>query len=147
MKYNMLATLHIMWYESQMINETLDSIQQAISNATQPVDLILCLNSQTYIEKPDEGFIPEQMFDVFLNHPVLENATIIRKTDNEPFYNIGDWAREAYKTEAKYTVWLESDCLVPEDYFFLLDNINREFKLSNSAAEAIVDVVFSTEVK
>ena len=30
---------------------------------------------------------------------------------------------------------------------FLLDNINREFKLSNSAAEAIVDVVFSTEVK
>jgi hypothetical protein len=60
-----------MWYESQMINETLDSIQQAISNATQPVDLVLCLNSQTYIEKPDEGFTPEQMFDVFLNHPVL----------------------------------------------------------------------------
>jgi hypothetical protein len=30
---------------------------------------------------------------------------------------------------------------------FLLDNINREFKLSNSAAEAIVDVVFSTEAK
>jgi hypothetical protein len=30
---------------------------------------------------------------------------------------------------------------------FLLDNINREFKLSNSAAEAIVDVVFSTEIK
>ena len=30
---------------------------------------------------------------------------------------------------------------------FLLDNINREFKLSNSAAEAIVDVVFSTEVQ
>jgi len=124
MKYNTLATLHIMWYESQMINETLDSIQQAISNATQPVDLTICLNSQTYIEQPDEGFIPEQMFDVFLNHPVLENATIIRKTDNEPFYNIGDWAREAYKTEAKYTVWLESDCLVPEDYFFLLENIN-----------------------
>jgi len=88
MKHNILGTLHIMWYESQMINETLDSIQQAISNAATPVQLIMCLNSQTYIEKPDEGFIPEQMFDVFLNHPVLENAIIIKKTDNEPFYNI-----------------------------------------------------------
>ncbi len=30
---------------------------------------------------------------------------------------------------------------------FLLDNINREFKLSNSAAESLVDIVFTTEVK
>jgi hypothetical protein len=28
---------------------------------------------------------------------------------------------------------------------FLLDNINREFKLSNSAAESLVDIVFTTE--
>jgi hypothetical protein len=28
---------------------------------------------------------------------------------------------------------------------FLLDNINREFKLSNSASESLVDIVFSTE--
>lgn len=126
MKYNVLGTLHIMWYESQMINETLDSIQQAITNAQHSVQLIVCLNSQTYIEKPDDGFIPEEMFNVFLNHPVLENAIIIKKTDNDPFYNIGDWAREIYGSEyeAKYTVWLESDCLVPEDYFFLLENID-----------------------
>lgn len=30
---------------------------------------------------------------------------------------------------------------------FLLDNINREFKLSNSAAESLVDIVFSTEAQ
>ena len=30
---------------------------------------------------------------------------------------------------------------------FLLDNINREFKLNNSAAESLVDIVFATEVK
>ena len=30
---------------------------------------------------------------------------------------------------------------------FLLDNINREFKLSNSAAESLVDIVFTTEAK
>jgi len=30
---------------------------------------------------------------------------------------------------------------------FLLDNINREFKLSNSAAESLIDIVFTTEAQ
>ncbi len=30
---------------------------------------------------------------------------------------------------------------------FLLDNINREFKISNSAAESLVDIVFTTEAQ
>ncbi len=126
MKHNILCTLHIMWYESEMINETLDSIQQAISNAEHPVDLIVCLNSQTYIEKPDEGVKPKEMFNAFLNHPVLEKAMFVEKTDKDPFYNIGDWARDIYGPEYdyKYIMWGESDCLLPEDYFFLLQNIN-----------------------
>lgn len=122
----LLCMIHIMWYESKMINETLDSIQLAIENASDPVDLIICLNSQTYIEKPDIGIIPENMFTEFLNHPVLKDATIVRKTDTDPFYNIGDWARDIYgdSYDYKYIVWGESDCLIPEDYFFLLQNIN-----------------------
>jgi len=28
-----------------------------------------------------------------------------------------------------------------------LDNINREFKISNSAAESLVDIVFTTEAQ
>ena len=125
MKHDILCTLHIMWYESLMINETLDSIEQAINNAEHPVDLIVCLNSQTYIEKPDPGIIPIDMFNEFLSHPVLKNATIIKKTDDDDFYNIGDWARDIYGPEYdyKYVMWGESDCLVPEDYFFLLQNI------------------------
>jgi hypothetical protein len=109
-----------------MINETLDSVQAAISNTTDHIDLIVCLNSQTYIEKPDPGFIPTDMFNKFINHPVLKNAKFVHKTDDDDFYNIGDWARDIYGPEydAKYVVWLESDCLVPEDYFFLLQNIN-----------------------
>lgn len=126
MNNNILCTLHIMWYESEMINETLDSIQQAINNAEYSVDLIVCLNSQTYIEKPDEGVEPSKMFEVFLNHPVLEKATFIKKTDEDAFYNIGDWARDIYGPEYnyKYIMWGESDCLLPEDYFYLLQNIN-----------------------
>lgn len=127
MKNNkLLCTMHVMWYESHMINETLDSIQLAIENAEHDVDLIICLNSQTYIEKPSEGVTPELMFNEFKNHKVLTNCTIIEKTDNDPFYNIGDWARDIYGElyDYKYIVWGESDCLIPEDYFFLLQNID-----------------------
>jgi hypothetical protein len=125
----LLCTLHVMWYEHLMITETLDSIQAAMDNAVEPVDLIICLNSQTYIEKPDPGFNPDTMFDTFLNHTVLKNATILRKTDNDPFYNIGDWARDIFGPtyDYKYIVWGESDCLVPEDYFFLLQNIDIDY--------------------
>lgn len=124
----LLYTLHVMWYESMMLNETLDSLKLAIDNSTMPVDIMLCLNSQTYIEKPESGFEPTAMFNEFINHPVLENAIITYKTDSDAFYNIGDWRRDIYGPEYdyKYIIWGESDCLVPEDYFFLLDNINIE---------------------
>lgn len=116
---------HIMWYESRMLNETLDSLQSALQHSSLPVDLKFCLNSQTYLEKPIEGN-PEDMFKEFLDHPVLKNAEIIYKTDNDPFYNIGDWRREIYSNDYKYTVWGESDCLIPEDYFYILSNIEIE---------------------
>jgi hypothetical protein len=122
----LLCTMHVMWYESHMINETLDSIQLAIENAEHDVDLIICLNSQTYVEKPSEGIIPKLMFNEFINHKILKNCKIIEKTDDDPFYNVGDWAREIYGDlyNYKYIVWGESDCLIPEDYFFLLQHIN-----------------------
>lgn len=126
MHNKILYTLHIMWYESKILNETLDSVQSAIDNSTIPVDIIVCLNSQTYVEKPEDGFIPTEMFNEFINHPALKNASIVYKTDSDEFYNIGDWRRDIYgpNYDYKYIVWGESDCLVPEDYFFLLDNIN-----------------------
>lgn len=116
---------HIMWYESEMLNETLDSLQASLLHSTLPVKLKFCLNSQTYLEKPEEGNAAA-MFKQFLNHPVLKDAEIIYKTDEDDFYNIGDWRREVYNHNFKYTVWGESDCLIPEDYFYILSNLHIE---------------------
>jgi len=115
--------MHIMWYESKMINETLDSLQLALSNTTLDVNIKICLNSQTYIEQPIEGKAND-MFNEFINHPILNNAEIIYKTNDDDFYNIGDWRREIYNSNYKYTIWGESDTLIPEDYFYILENIN-----------------------
>ena len=116
---------HIMWYESKMLNETLDSLQASLLHSTLPVKLKFCLNSQTYLEKPIEGK-SEDMFNNFIRHPVLKDAEIIYKTDDDEFYNIGDWRREIYSNDFKYTIWGESDCLIPEDYFYILSNLDIE---------------------
>jgi hypothetical protein len=113
---------HIMWYESKMIWETLDSLEAALQNSKLEVNLKFCLNSQTYLEEPIEGRA-EDMFEEFLHHPIMKRAEIIYKTDNDTFYNIGDWRREIYDKEYKYTVWGESDCLLPIDFFYILSNI------------------------
>jgi hypothetical protein len=117
-----LFQMHIMWYESKMLNETLDSIQQAMQYSELPVKVKLCINSQTYLETPVTGNSVD-MIKEFENHPLLENSQIIYKTDSDDFYNIGDWRREVYDIDAKYTVWGESDCLLPEDFFYILSTV------------------------
>jgi hypothetical protein len=116
-----LFQMHIMWYESKMISETLDSLQIAIEKSSIPVKVVLGLNSQTYIEQPEEGE-PQNMFEEFSSHPLLsKNYTdVYTITDKQDFYNIGDWRREIYNPNAIYTVWGESDCLIPSDYFNIL---------------------------
>lgn len=114
-----------MWYESKMINETLDSLEEALKYSTLPVEIKICLNSQTYIEKPIKGE-PEDMFKEFMDHPIMQKALITKKTDSDPFYNIGDWRRDIYSNKVKYTVWGESDCLLPTDFFYILSNLNIE---------------------
>lgn len=115
---------HIMWYESKMISETLDSIKQALYYySPKDIKLVFCLNSQTYLETPTDGAASD-MFRNFLNHSVLRDAEIIYKTDSDPFYNIGDWRREQYYPNAKYTVWGESDCLLPKEMFLVLNGVN-----------------------
>ena len=113
--------MHIMWYESKMVSETLDSLQDALQYAKGEVDIKICLNSQTYLEEPIEGE-SKDMFNEFLDHPVLEKAKIIEKTNNDPFYNIADWRRDIYSDKG-YTIWGESDCLVPYDLFYILENL------------------------
>ena len=125
---------HIMWYEAQMLNETLDSLQKALEHSELPVKLSFCFNSQTYLETPIEGS-PESMFNLFSSHPILEHAEVTYKTDQDSFYNIGDWRRDVYDIDAKYTVWGESDCLIPEDFFYILcsTQINEVHSLTFSS--------------
>ncbi len=61
-----------------------------------------------------------------MKHDGVRNAEVFYKTDKDPFYNIGDWRREVYDKDAKYTIWGESDCLVPHDFFNILERFNAD---------------------
>jgi hypothetical protein len=125
-----LYQMHIMWYEMEMLPETLESLSKAIEVSSTPVDIHICFNKQTYLEKPIINNINEQ-FDAVAKHPVLRNATIIEKTDADNFYNIGDWRREV-RTKDGYTIWGESDTLIPIIYFPILEQLwNIRDQLSN----------------
>lgn len=121
MMSSILFQMHVMWYESEIVMETLDSLEVAIEHCDMPVDILICLNLQTYIEKPIN---PISLKDfTFLHHPVLNDAGITIKTDTDPFYNIADWRRDIYYDTYKYTIWGESDCLVPYDYLWALSQL------------------------
>lgn len=116
---------HIMWYESEIVDESLLSLHNAIKNSPEPIQLIIGINCQTSLEKPVSGS-SEDIIQKIVNHPTLKDAGISIFYDEDKFFNIGDWRRKVYFPEAKYTVWGETDCLIPEDYFYILSNLKIE---------------------
>jgi hypothetical protein len=115
-----------MWYESKLINEIFDSIHNALEYYSNiDLTLKLCLNGQTYWESPKTGKTTDS-FGEFLNHPLLKtiNVEISKKDDAQEFYSVGDWRREQYNTKG-FTVWGESDCILPRELFHTIDYIEQ----------------------
>jgi len=121
-----LYQVHHMWYETSMIDECWHSVLNALKAAPNvDVKIKICFNFQTYIEKPDVGNV-RGMLEKHQNHPLFKdyNVDVTIKDDTHPFYNIADWRREVYDPEAKYTVWGETDTILPRDFFAILDKVN-----------------------
>lgn len=124
-----LYQMHIMWYELDMVEETLNSFLKAKEYATIPIDVSVCFNKQTFLEQPIVDNI-NQRFDDLAKHPVLKDAVIIEKTNADGFFNVGDWRRDI-RADTGYTIWGESDTLIPNIYFPVIENIwnlNKELK-------------------
>jgi len=108
-----------------MIDECWHSILRALKAAPDvDVKIKICFNYQTYIEQPTTSG-HKLMLDKWDSHPLMQDykPELVLKTDDDPFYNIADWRREVYDPEAKYTVWGESDTIIPRDFFAILDQV------------------------
>lgn len=118
---------HIMWYEVDMVQETFHSLMDALQHAPETPTINLCFNSQTYIEEPLAGIEIKALFDKLQTHEIFQKhkINVLQKTNKDPFYNIGDWRRDMYDPKDTYTVWGESDCLIPYDLFYILQNASQ----------------------
>lgn len=118
---HILYQMHVTWFEAEMALETIQSVKEAIKYTNLPVKVKLCFNKQTRFDTPINKTI-DDMFIELLEDDLVKQSEITWKTDNDEFYNVGDWRRECYDVE-NITIWGESDCLVPESYFEYIESI------------------------
>jgi hypothetical protein len=109
-----------MWFETDMALKTIQSVQSAAENTSLEVKCKFCFNCQTRFDIPEDGD-PRSRFDLLLENELVKNSELVWKTDLNPFYNVGDWRRDCYDKD-NITVWGESDCYVPETYFWYIEN-------------------------
>jgi hypothetical protein len=113
--------MHVTWFETEMALETMQSVKEAITYTNLPVKIKLCFNKQTKFDTPINKTI-DDMFIELLEHDLVKQSEITWKTDDDEFYNVGDWRRDCYDAN-NITIWGESDCLVPTTYFGYIENI------------------------
>jgi hypothetical protein len=118
---HILYQMHVAWFETEMALETLQSVEEAIKNTNLSVKVKLCFNKQTRFDTPINKSI-DDMFISLLENDLVKQSEIIWKTDEDEFYNVGDWRRECYDPK-NITIWGESDCLVPDTYFGYVESI------------------------
>jgi len=118
---HILYQMHVAWFETEMALETLQSVEEAIKNTNLSVKVKLCFNKQTRFDTPINKSI-DDMFISLLENDLVKQSEIIWKTDEDEFYNVGDWRRECYDSK-NITIWGESDCLIPDTYFGYVESI------------------------
>jgi len=118
---HILYQMHVTWFETEMALESIQSLKEAIQNTNLEVKVKLCFNKQTRFDTPINKSIDE-MFDSLLKDDLVSQSEITWKTDEDDFYNVGDWRRECYDAN-NITIWGEADCLVPNTYFGYIESI------------------------
>ena len=120
----------VQWYELDIIASYAESLQAAIQAYEGEIIVDVTVSMNRDLEKPnlteDEFWkLEEKIYDVFKNSLGINNYQI-RST--ESLYTIADYRREfndKYCDKVDVLVWGESDMLVPNPMFIVLDSIHQ----------------------
>ena len=130
-----LIGTHIMFYEIEMVSDHIDSIVNAVNRVEnkQNITVDLFFNISEYFEKIDRSKITrEDLIEKFMHQVKTVEATgcnvkhtIYNKL--EPLTMV-DYRRDLNYNgcvDNDYVIWGESDALLPEQAFEVLDNIKN----------------------
>jgi hypothetical protein len=125
----------VQWYEVEIVEEYIASLEAAIEILGKPESVIvdICWNLSQSLEKIDTDKISlheiETKFAKMTSR--IKNYTRVKETfykDDKHPYTIADYRRDfndKYCTEVDVLMWGETDSLVPKQTFLILDNLHQ----------------------
>ena len=125
----------VQWYEVEIVEEYIASLEAAIEILEKPESVIvdICWNLSQSLEKIDTDKISlheiETKFAKMTSR--IKNYTRVKETfykDDKHPYTIADYRRDfndKYCTEVDVLMWGETDSLVPKQTFLILDNLHQ----------------------
>ena len=117
----------VQWYESEIIEQYVESLNDAISKYDGEVLVDICLVVNTELEKPTS----QQALDKAVEKISSICGGVNTFTTTNHLMTIADYRREfndEYCTEVDVLVWGESDMLVPKQAFIVLDHLHQNVK-------------------
>jgi len=118
--------LHIAWFDVALIKRNLTSLQRAMEYSIDPIDIVLVLNEQTFIDSPAAGE-PKDMWNYFIDHPLIPKCTLIKITNNDAFTGVSRVRRD-FRSKDGFTIWGESDTILPLEGLYIAETFHRQHK-------------------
>lgn len=130
----------VMFYELDAIKDFVSSLKSATSfiKNKENITIEFLLNLSEYSEKIDTSITKDELIELYNNNCVkpLDGLNIITKIydDSDKLYSIGSYRRDLnynYCLTHDFIVWGESDCMMPEQYFDVIETISHYAKSNN----------------
>lgn len=130
----------VMFYELDAIKDFVSSLKSATSfiENKENITVEFLLNLSEYSEKIDTSITKDELIELYNNNCIkpLDGLNVITKIydDSDKLYSIGSYRRDLnynYCLTHDFIVWGESDCMMPEQYFDVIETINHYAKSNN----------------
>jgi|TARA_R110000824_G_scaffold62061_1_gene164537 hypothetical protein len=142
-----LIGTHIMFYEIEMVSDHIDSIVNAVNRVKnkQNITVDLFFNISEYFEKVDKSNITKKdLIGKFIQQVNVVEATgcVVKYTIYDKFepLTMVDYRRDLNYfgcVDTDYVIWGESDALLPEQAFEVLENI-KNYAVQNNVNKYVV---------
>ena len=118
----------VQWYESEIIDEYLNTLEEAVKVYDGEVIVDVCLIVNEDLEKAAEQKIKQDSIDKISKSVERFNGNFIIR---EELFTIADyrrWFNDYYCEKVDVLMWGESDMLVPKQSFIVLDHLHKNVK-------------------
>ena len=115
----------VQWYESDIIEEYLTTLEEAIEIYDGDVIVDICLVGNTDLEKALDPIVKLEQIKKICGAVEGLNANFLIKDELFTIADYRRWFNDYYCEHVDVLVWGESDMLVPKQTFIVLDHLHQ----------------------